>query len=144
MKIQVNSDNTIAVDIRLTRFVKGEVNRVLDRFANRLTRVEIHLSDVDNMKTGKADKRCLVEVRPEGAKPRTASARATRLDSAVGQALRKMQRNLTTAFGRLDDRAKAARNRRKPGATSVAIQEAVPPAAPAKKAPAKKSAGRSK
>ena len=46
MKIQVNSDKTIAVDAGLIRFIEGEVRRLLDRFAIRLTRVEIHLSDV--------------------------------------------------------------------------------------------------
>ncbi len=100
MKIQVNSDKTIAVDARLTRFVEGEVNRVLDRFAIKLTRVEIHLSDVDNKKTGQADKRCLIEVRPAGARPLSASAKATKMASAVGEALGKMQRSLATFFGR--------------------------------------------
>jgi hypothetical protein len=78
MKIQVNSDNTIAVDASMTRFVKCEVNRVLARFAKRLTRVEVHLSDVDKRKTGQADKRCLIEVRPAGARPLSVSAKATK------------------------------------------------------------------
>jgi hypothetical protein len=72
----------------------------LDRFAKRLTRVEVHLSDVDNKRTGKADKRCLVEVRPAGDQPMSASATATTTESAVGEAARKMQRSLTTFFGR--------------------------------------------
>jgi hypothetical protein len=100
MKIQVNSDKTIAVDARLTDFVEGEVRRALNRFASRLTRVEVHLSDVDSRKRGQADKRCLVEVRPVGARPRSASARAAQMASAVVEALRKMQRSLTTFFGR--------------------------------------------
>jgi ribosome-associated translation inhibitor RaiA len=100
MKIQVNSDNTIAVDAALSRFVEGEVNHVLNRFAVRLTRVEVHLSDVDNRKTGQADKRCLIEVRPLGAPPRSASAKATKMSSAVSEALGKMRRSLTTLFGR--------------------------------------------
>ena len=100
MKIQVNSDKTIAVDASLTRFVEGEVRRVLGRFAIKLTRVEVHLSDVDNKKTGQADKRCLIEVRPAGARPLSASAKATKMASAVGEALGKMQRSLTTFFGR--------------------------------------------
>ena len=54
MKIQINGDKTIAVDASLIRLVEGEVRRVLRRFAIRLTRVEIHLSDVDN---GKRDQR---------------------------------------------------------------------------------------
>ena len=100
MKIQVNSNNTIAVDASLTRFVEGEVSRLLGRFTAKLTRVEVHLSDVDNKKTGQADKRCLIEVRPAGARPLSASANATKMASAVGEALGKMQRSLTTFFGR--------------------------------------------
>ena len=114
MKIQLNSDKTIAVDARLTRFVEGEVNRVLSRFAERLTRVEIHLSDVDNRKTGQADKRCLIEVRPAGARPLSVSAKATKLGSAVGEALGKMQRSLTTFFGRRGRPAAAVSRRVSP------------------------------
>jgi hypothetical protein len=100
MKIQVNSDKTIAVDARLIRFVEGEVGRLLGRFAIRLTRVEIHLSDVDNTKRGQPDKRCLIEVRPTGTRPLSASAQATKMASAVSHALGKIQRSLTTFFGR--------------------------------------------
>jgi ribosome-associated translation inhibitor RaiA len=116
MKIQINSDKTIAVDASLTRFVEGEVDRVLGRFAVRLTRVEIHLSDIDNRKTGKADKRCLIEVRPMGAQPLTASAQATKMPSAIGEALGKMQRALTTFFGR---KGRPASTIETPGATAV-------------------------
>ena len=105
MKIQVNSDKTIAVDASLTRFVEGKVRRVLGRFAIRLTRVEVHLSDVDSRKTGQADKRCLIEVRPAGARPLVASANATKLASAVIEALGKTQRLLTTFFGRMGRKA---------------------------------------
>jgi len=100
MKIQVNSDKTIAVDAGLIRFVEGEVRRILGRFAIRLTRVEIHLSDVDNTKRGQTDKHCLIEVRPTGARPLSASAHAIKTASAVSHALGKMQRSLTTFFGR--------------------------------------------
>jgi hypothetical protein len=100
MKIQVNSDKTVVVDASLTRFVEDEASRVLDRFAPRLTRVEVHLSDVDNKKTGQADKRCLIEVRPAGARPMSVTALATKIEPAVGTALGKMQRLLTTHFGK--------------------------------------------
>jgi hypothetical protein len=100
MKIQVNSDKTIAVDARLIRLVEGEARRLLDRFAIRLTRVEIHLSDVDNTKRGQPDMRCLIEVRPTGARPLSASAQGTKMAYAVSDALGKIQRSLTTFFGR--------------------------------------------
>jgi ribosome-associated translation inhibitor RaiA len=100
MKIQVNSDKTINVDASLTRFVKEKSTSALDRFAKELTRVEIHLSDVDNKKTGPADKRCLIEVRPAGDRPLAASAIAKTTDAAVDGALGKMKRLLTTFFGK--------------------------------------------
>ncbi len=100
MKIQVNSDTTIAVDASLICFVEGEVRRVLSRFAIRLTRVEVHLSDVDSKKMGQTNKRCLIEVRPTGARPLNASAQAAKMAYAVSHALGKMQRSLTTFFGR--------------------------------------------
>ena len=100
MKIQVNSDRSISVNASLTRYVKGELTRVLKRFAGRLTRVEVHLSDVNSWKTGQPDKRCLIETRPAGARPLTTSAKASSLASAVGEASGKMKRLLSSFFGR--------------------------------------------
>ncbi|MGA7243769.1 MAG: HPF/RaiA family ribosome-associated protein [Terracidiphilus sp.] len=100
MKIQVNSDKTINVDAVLTQIVKDKSRTALDRFAKELTRVEIHLSDINNKKTGRPDKRCLIEVRPAGDRPLAASAIATTTESAVDEALKKMKRLLTTFFGK--------------------------------------------
>jgi hypothetical protein len=120
VKIQVNSDNTIVVDAGLTRFVEDEGSRALRRFAGRLTRAEFHLSDVSN-KIGHHDKLCLLEVRPMGARPRTASARATDVQAAVAGALGKMRRSLTTFFGRQGRPATAVQARAAAGEQSVAV-----------------------
>jgi hypothetical protein len=85
MKIQVNSDKTIAVDTTLMRLVEAEVSRILGRFAIRLTRVEIHLSDIGDRKTGHAANRCLIEVRPAGARPLSTMAKSTKIESSVSQ-----------------------------------------------------------
>ncbi|MGA9587472.1 MAG: HPF/RaiA family ribosome-associated protein [Terracidiphilus sp.] len=120
MRIQVNSDKTIHVDAGLTRLVKDEATRNLDRFAKDLTRVEIHLSDIDNKRTGRADKRCLVEVRPAGGRPVTASTIAKTTESAVDGALKKMKRLLTTSFGKKG--RQAARNSApKPNTAKTAV-----------------------
>jgi len=100
MQIQVNSDKTVTVDASLTGFVKSETQRILATLAAKVTRVEVHLSDVNGRKAGPADKRCVVEARPAGARPLSTSATAKKLDAAVGQALRKMQRALRSFFGR--------------------------------------------
>jgi Sigma 54 modulation protein / S30EA ribosomal protein len=139
MKIQVNSDKTINVDAHLVAVIEAEANRVLSRFETKLTRVEIHLSDVDNKKSGRADKRCLIEVRPAGDKPQTASATAATTDVAVSQALGKMQRSLTTFFGRKGRTATEIAAPVPPARKSAATK--VPPAAK-KKAAAKKAAAK--
>lgn len=100
MKIQVNSDHTIATDTGLNQFIEHEVSRLMDRFAMRLTRIEVHLSHVDHKKTGQADKRCVVEARPAGVRPLIVSAKATKIRFAVDEALRKMQRTLASFFER--------------------------------------------
>jgi len=100
MQIQVGSDKTVTLDASLARFVTGETERILDTLSTKITRVEVHLSDVNGRKGGPADKRCVVEARPAGARPMTTSAIARRLDAAIAQALRKMQRALRAYFER--------------------------------------------
>jgi hypothetical protein len=101
MRIQVNSDSNIAVDTRVITFVADEVNRVLNRFANKLTRVEVHLSDVNSHKFGASDKRCVIEARPARHQPLTVSNGARTVKQSVGGALTKMRSSLQTFFGRL-------------------------------------------
>jgi ribosome-associated translation inhibitor RaiA len=128
MKIQVNSDKTIAVDASLIRFVESEAKRILGRFADQLTRVEVHLSDVNSTKPGQADKRCLVEARPRRAQPLSASANAAKMASAIGKSLGKMQRSLTTFFGRKGRPAAAVSKPARGARRTVAASAAVPPA----------------
>ncbi len=108
MTLLVNSDNKTAVDVKLMDIVESRVHRALGRFTVRLTRVEVHLSDVATRKVGPKEKRCLVEVRPKGTQPMSASAKATTLPAAIDGALGKMQRLLTTFFGRRERLAAVA------------------------------------
>jgi hypothetical protein len=101
MKIQVNSDASIAVDRRMIDFVREEVNRAIGRFREKLTRVEVHLSDVNSHKFGTHDKRCLIEARPAGKRPLVVSAAAGRMNAAVRDSLSKLQGVLATSFGRI-------------------------------------------
>lgn len=145
MIIQVNSDKTIIVDAGVKSFVRGEVSRILARFEDRVTRIEVHLNDINSRKTGPPDKRCLVEARPAGARPITTTAVAKRVDTAIGMALRKMQRSLTSFFGR-QSRASGhgvPAARRKPKA-KAAESRSTTSARPAKAAKAAAKATQSK
>ena len=85
----------------MTRFVADKVNRVLKRFTDRLTRVEVHLTDVNSHKFGTTDKRCMVEVRPARHRPLTVTNGARTVKQSVGGALTKMRSALQTFFDRM-------------------------------------------
>jgi hypothetical protein len=105
MKIQVNTNNNVEGSDALTLLVEAEVQSGLERFEDRLTRVEVHLGDESGEKDGSgADKRCLLEARPIGMQPVVVTDFADTVERAVAGATRKMQSLLNSTFGRIDDR----------------------------------------
>lgn len=102
MQIQVNTDKNISGDESLANTVEEVLNRVLERFANQITRLEVHLSDEDSAtKSGVADKRCLLEARLAGRDPTSVSDVALSVEQAVTGAAHKMVRLLETDLGKL-------------------------------------------
>ena len=83
--------------------VEAAVARPLERFAERLTRVEVYLRDV-NANKGGIDKHCLLEARPRGLDPVTAEHQAGNPLDAVTGAISKLERVLEHRFGRLGER----------------------------------------
>ena len=126
MQILVNSDKNISTDRRVIEFVESEAARHLKRFARRLTRVEVHLSDVNSHKFGTQDKRCMIEVRPAGLRAVTATVTAATVREAVGGALKKMRSSLDTKFGRSVTVKKTAIRQKKKKAIYQARRKAWP------------------
>lgn len=85
----------------IAQHIHTAVNKDLARFASKLTRVEVHLADLNAGKPGPDDKRCLIEARPRGLDPLTAEATDSDLYKAVSDAASKLQRVLDSTFGRL-------------------------------------------
>ncbi|MEO9224022.1 MAG: HPF/RaiA family ribosome-associated protein [Acidimicrobiales bacterium] len=106
MKIQVNTDHNIDGTEALAAMVEAELRATLRHFEDRLTRIEVHLGDVDGKKTrgDVADKRCLLEARPEGMQPVVATGLGITIEQACRDAARKMQSLLRSTFGRIDAR----------------------------------------
>ena len=69
MHIQINTDDTIVGHDALIAQLEAEIRDGLSRFADQITRVEVHLSDENGAKNGSDDKRCLLEVRATGQQP---------------------------------------------------------------------------
>jgi predicted transcriptional regulator of viral defense system len=72
---------------------------LLDRFADRITRVEVHLSDVNAQKGGQ-DIRCVVEARAAGLDPVAVDDTAEDVERAVRGAAGKLQRALDSRLGK--------------------------------------------
>ncbi len=104
MQIQINSDKNIAMHAKLSSLIQAELHRLLGRFEEQLTRIEVHLSDENGDKSGAQDKRCVLEARPRHYPTVTVTNDAADVQSAVSGAANKMQRHLETTFGRLHDK----------------------------------------
>jgi hypothetical protein len=105
MQVQVNSDRSVKVNDEFSRLVEITVNNSLARFDDRITRVEVHLSDVNNGKSGSDDKRCLIEDRPAGRDPVVVTNEAATLEESLRGASDKLQRLLSSLFGRLGEKS---------------------------------------
>ncbi|CAM5203419.1 HPF/RaiA family ribosome-associated protein [Alishewanella longhuensis] len=105
MQIQINSDRHIQADERLAEFVRDTLNGKLNRFADHLTRIEVHLSDENSStKHDGNDKRCLLEARFEGQDPVAVTEHAATVGQAITGATEKLQRKLSTLVGKLRDK----------------------------------------
>jgi ribosome-associated translation inhibitor RaiA len=103
MQVLINSDHHIVGGEHLTERVQGVVAGRLERFEARITRVEVHLHDLNGQKLGERDKRCLMEARIGGMRPIAVSHEAPTLTEAIHVAADKLERALEHALGRLED-----------------------------------------
>jgi ribosome-associated translation inhibitor RaiA len=95
MQIQVNTDNHIQNDERLTEFARDAVTGALDRFQDRVTRVEVHFGDENGAgKHAGDDKRCTLEARLAGLQPMAVTHRASSVKDALSGALDKLEKVL--------------------------------------------------
>ena len=99
MQIQINSDHHITGSPELAGQVQALVRDTLDRYSDRITRVEVHLNDINGTKGG-ADKRCLMEARLGGLGPVAVNHEAENLDLAINGALEKLERALEHKLGK--------------------------------------------
>jgi ribosome-associated translation inhibitor RaiA len=103
MQILVNSNHTVSGSESVTARVEAMVSGSVDRFADRITRIEVHLHDENADKGGERDKRCMIEARLGGLKPIAVTNTAPTLAEAIEGAAEKLERALEHTLGKLDD-----------------------------------------
>ena len=86
----------------LDTHVHEQVSHGLEHFVDRLTRVEVHLSDDNAKKAGKRDKRCVLEARPRGMDPIAVTEEGDDFYQVIHDATRKLGRALSTRFEKAD------------------------------------------
>ena len=100
MQILVNTDNHVGAVPVLVEWVRDEISQSLSRFSQRVTRVEVHLSDQNADRGGAADMRCALEARPAGHAPIAVTHAAATVEEACRGAVSKMRNLLDASFGR--------------------------------------------
>jgi len=105
MLIQINTDSNIEGDEALAKQAEALLRATLEHFGERLTRVEVHLSDQSSdKKSGTDDRRCLLEARLAGLQPIAVSHQAATLEQAIVGAAEKLEHSLDSVLGRLGNR----------------------------------------
>ncbi len=101
MQIEISSNGFDTTEA-IREHVRAQVDAAIGRFADRLTRVEVHLGDTNAGKGGPADKRCMIEARPRGGQPIAVEHHADDLYDAIGDAASKIKRALARRLERGD------------------------------------------
>lgn len=104
MQIQINTDNHIKGHESFTTDVSRTVEQAFGRFRDQITRVELHLSDMNGDKSGLDDKQCVLEVRLKGLQPIAVTDHHALLETAVSGAAAKMVRSIEKILEREHDR----------------------------------------
>jgi hypothetical protein len=104
MLFQLNTDANIQGDDRLAEVAEETIASALGHLTDRLSRIEVHLADVNAAKGGTDDIRCTIEARPEGMQPQTVTHNDATVEAALRGGARKIRSLLDSEFGKLGRR----------------------------------------
>jgi len=107
MQIQIRTDHNIEGSEALIDRVRGVVEDALNAFSDRITSVDVHLSNQnsDHHEDGNDSMRCMIEARLEGHQPLAVTDQAATLNQAVDGATEKLTHLIDHTLGRLEHQA---------------------------------------
>ena len=108
MQVLVSTGANVEGPEKLVRHVEEGIEASLSRFADRLTRVEVHLADESGGRPNAAEMRCTIETRPSGLAHVAVTEHAATVEDAFRGATQKLHRLLDNEFGKLDSRKHSA------------------------------------
>lgn len=101
MQVQINHDNHVRIGKEVAERLRQVLEGALSQFAERITRIEMHLGDENAGKAGNSDKRCMLEARLANLAPIAVTHQAESLQLAFEGALEKLNHALGHAIGKL-------------------------------------------
>ena len=102
MQVQVHTDSNYEGGESLAEHVTTVVEKTLGRFSDRITRVEVHLTDESSReKSGGDDKRCAMEARVGGLKPIAVTHDSATVIQAISGAADKLETAIERTLGKL-------------------------------------------
>lgn len=102
MQIQIRIGHNIQGHEALATHFRGVMEESLSRFSDRITQVEVHLSDENSdKKIGNDDMRCMIEARIKGHQPIAVTHQAATLAQAFDGAAEKVTRAIDSTLGKL-------------------------------------------
>lgn len=109
MEIIINTDSRVQNTPGLREHVTSVVQQELKHVSENVTRIEVHLRDVNSdKKGGEDDKKCLIEARVAGSQPVVAEHYASEINLALSGATKQLARALHDASAKARDLEKRA------------------------------------
>jgi ribosome-associated translation inhibitor RaiA len=100
MKIQLNTDKNIQGTEKFELLVTQKMNYGLKYVADKITRIEVHLSDQNGDKDGLDDIQCKIEARIEGLQPVIVVSKSKTKENALDLSIDKLKATLNTVIGK--------------------------------------------
>ena len=104
MQILINTDRHVDGEADLVQRLEEQIASALSRYAEQVTRVEVHLSDQNADRGGAIDMRCALEARPAGKPPIAVGHSAATTEEACTGAVKKLRNLLDSKYGRIEAR----------------------------------------
>lgn len=104
MQVQVNTDSNIEGHEGLAAHVTSVVEGAVGRFEDKISRVQVHLTDENGPKSSKDEIRCVMEARIKGRAPTAVTHLASTVHQAVDGAADKLTRAVESTIEKIHDR----------------------------------------
>ncbi len=101
MDIQFNTDSSVEGKQSLEVYMSETISSALERYSDKITRIEVHVSDENGDKKAPNDKKCVLEARLKGLDPIAVTGAGDTIQMAVTSAINKIKAALDTALGKL-------------------------------------------